>query len=88
MKSLSTRFRRTLQTGLLAVTLIAVTGAAAAPAFADEWRHGFRHEDWRFDHRHFDRHFFYPPTVYLAPGYVAPAPIVPVPYVNFGFAVR
>jgi hypothetical protein len=92
MNTLSTRFRRTLRTGLLAVALAAVTGVAAAPAFADEWRHGgFRHEDGRFDHRHFDHdRFFYPyrPYAYVAPGYLAP-PVVPVvPYVNFGLAVR
>jgi hypothetical protein len=91
MKTISTRFRRALRTGLLAGAAIAVAGAATVPAFADEWRHdrGFRHEDWReherFEHRRFEheRIFLHPyrPYAYVAPGYYAP-------YLNFGFAVR
>jgi hypothetical protein len=97
MNSLSMRVRRTLRTGLLAVALTAVAGAAAAPAFADEWRHdrdGWRHDrdfrhdwrerhDWRFDHRYDHDRYFYPyrPYAYVAPGYVAP-------YANFGFVIR
>jgi hypothetical protein len=102
-KTTTPALRRLLQGGLLALTLAAASGALAAPAFADEWRHDrgdVRGHEWR---EHEDRdarrdadhgYRWYAPGYaynygYVAPDYVpAPNYSTPVPFFNFGFDFR
>jgi hypothetical protein len=101
-KTTTPTLRRLLQGGILALALTVTSGAAIAPAFADEWRHdrdAVREHDGRahearerhdIDHRY----RWYAPGYaynyrYVAPAYVpAPAYSAPVPLFNFGFVFR
>ena len=101
-KTSTPHLRRLLRGGILALVLAASSGAAIAPAFADEWhqsRDSVRERDWRAheacERRDTDhRYRWYAPGYaynyrYAAPAYVpAPAYSAPVPLFNFGFEFR